>query len=1156
MPELLTGARVAGRYVVEARLGAGGMGVVFRARDERLSRPVAIKVLSADAIGDAVARARLVREARAGAAIDHPAIVHVYDVGETDDGGAYLVMELVRGHGLRALVAAGPASAADATRIVREIAAALGVAHRAGFVHRDVKPDNVMIRDDGRVAILDFGLAKLMAPPAGTTSVAGAPLTTERGFVGTPTYMAPEQAEGGEVDGRADQFALGVVAFELLTGRLPWSGTTGLAIIAELLHRPPPPPSRFAPHLGPEVDAVMARALTRRPADRFPTIEGFADALSAALPALDAPRPAAPPPPIRPFPSGVILGGRYRVVGLGARDGGGETYDAEDTDGGARVRLDCLDGAGPADPAAHDRLERELTRARAVEHPGVLQLRGAARHGSGPDELLFAVYESCAGPTLAAVLRERQRLSEAEAAPLAQQIAAALDAAHEAGVLHGALSPDRVVIAAESDGPRVKVSGFGGGGAPLSSPAHLSPEQVRGDPITARTDVYAFGLLLYEMVTGTGPWSGGTVISVVAKRLVDAPPRPTSLVPGLDPRWEAVILRCLERDPEARFARAGEAAAALAGEGKLERARPARRWGRARAVSVVGALVGVAALAALSVGFWRGREAPIPVGKPRQLTSAPGWEAEPALSPDGNFVAYASDEKGNADIWLVDARGGTPLRLTDDPAEDRSPTWFPDGSAIAFASNRGGQWGVWKVRSLGGSATQVMPDAMDPAISPDGTMIAFTRPSARKRLVVWTAPLSHVERATALTSDADSVWQHRRPVWSNDGKRLAYEDFSNVWVVPASGGPSRRVTTGNGGDGWATWSPDDRYLYFSGLRENTLALWRVRSTGGEVRRVTMGMGPEVQPNLSRDGGRLAYSTFAQDRELVLIDLATGARSHLSSLGRVLDLAIAPDGGSVLYVSERQGSINLWAQPIEGLRPRGEPQRLTELPGSIACPTFSPDGRWIAAHRVVDGQRDIWILPSTGGIPAQLTSDPGTDVQPAWSADGTRVAFVSDRSGTYQIWSVQVSEGKPAGEAIQMTNGGGDKSNPAWSPTGARLYYLEEDAAADGADVWSISTSGEGAPVRLTTGSVGASARLFAEPGSLFLSGTWGERRMTLRRVFTAATAGPPAKLDVDFGSAEIGKFDVSRDGRRLVLMREDTRGDVWLLDTRDGSAVP
>jgi serine/threonine-protein kinase len=1150
MPELLTGARVAGRYVVEARLGAGGMGVVFRARDERLSRPVAIKVLSADAIGDAVARARLVREARAGAAIDHPAIVHVYDVGETDDGGAYLVMELVRGHGLRALVAAGPASAADATRIVREIAAALGVAHRAGFVHRDVKPDNVMIRDDGRVAILDFGLAKLMAPPAGTTSVAGAPLTTERGFVGTPTYMAPEQAEGGEVDGRADQFALGVVAFELLTGRLPWSGTTGLAIIAELLHRPPPPPSRFAPHLGPEVDAVMARALTRRPADRFPTIEGFADALSAALPALDAPRPAAPPPPIRPFPSGVILGGRYRVVGLGARDGGGETYDAEDTDGGARVRLDCLDGAGPADPAAHDRLERELTRARAVEHPGVLQLRGAARHGAGADELLFAVYESCAGPTLAAVLRERQRLSEAEAAPLAQQIAAALDAAHEAGVLHGALSPDRVVIAAESDGPRVKVSGFGGGGAPLSSPAHLSPEQVRGDPITARTDVYAFGLLLYEMVTGTGPWSGGTVISVVAKRLVDAPPRPTSLVPGLDPRWEAVILRCLERDPEARFARAGEAAAALAGEGKLERARPARRWGRARAASVVGALVGVAALAVLSVGLWRGREAPIPVGKPRQLTSAPGWEAEPALSPDGNLVVYTAEEKGSTDIWMIDARGGSPLRLTDDPAEDRTPVWLPDSSAIAFASNRGGKWGIWKVPRLGGSATPLLADATDPAISPDGSRLAFVR-ALEGRDVVWVASLSNLEAAKPLTTERDGFWLNRRPAWSPDGATIAYQDFSNLWVIPSHGGQARRVTTGAGNDGWASWSHDGSQLYFSGFRESTRALWRVRVSGGDVQRITMGTGPERQPSVSRNGARLAYSTYAEDSKLIVVNVLTGARASVRTDGAVHDLAISPDGKEVAYVSDREGGDGLWRQSLDGVAMVGEPRRLTALSGDITRPAYSPDGRWIAVHRVLGGQRDVWVLPSAGGLPVQITNDPSTDVQPVWSPDGAHLAFSSDRSGTRQIWVVPMAGGATTGPPRQLTFDAVPKDMPAWSPDGSMVAYL---ADVDGvSEVWATRAGGDVPGRRLTRGAQAYCARWDARTGALFVSGTWGSRLFSLRRV--ASDGGPPQPMDpeVDFGNTASALFDASLDGRFLAIDHETARGDVWVLDASGGT---
>jgi serine/threonine-protein kinase len=159
MSEPASGSQLAGRYTVLGKLGAGGMGVVLEARDQRLDRLVAVKLLPAEAVGDRRARERLLREARAAAGLEHPGIVHVYDVGETDEGGAFLVLELVRGRSWRTLLEKG-VPRAESLRIVREVGEALVFAHRAGFVHRDVKPDNVMVRDDGRVVVLDFGLAK------------------------------------------------------------------------------------------------------------------------------------------------------------------------------------------------------------------------------------------------------------------------------------------------------------------------------------------------------------------------------------------------------------------------------------------------------------------------------------------------------------------------------------------------------------------------------------------------------------------------------------------------------------------------------------------------------------------------------------------------------------------------------------------------------------------------------------------------------------------------------------------------------------------------------------------------------------------------------------------------------------------------------------
>ncbi|MEK7861857.1 MAG: serine/threonine-protein kinase [Chloroflexota bacterium] len=275
-----------GKYVVREPLGHGGMAAVYRAEQPTLQRMVALKVIRASSSGDPEFQERFQREARASARLDHPNIVQVYDFDQIE-GRAFLAMQLLEGGTLRdrALAAQGAAPRLprqEVARIIGEVAAGLGYAHRLGIVHRDIKPSNIMFTRDGRAVVGDFGIARILS-----ATQAGAQLTQTGVGIGTPEYMSPEQVQGGELDARSDEYALGIVAYELLTGRPPFVGDTPFTIVLKQVREALPPPRRFDPTIGAQTERVLMKVLAKDPKERYAGAEEFASALSAALAAED-----------------------------------------------------------------------------------------------------------------------------------------------------------------------------------------------------------------------------------------------------------------------------------------------------------------------------------------------------------------------------------------------------------------------------------------------------------------------------------------------------------------------------------------------------------------------------------------------------------------------------------------------------------------------------------------------------------------------------------------------------------------------------------------------------------------------------------------------------------------------------------------------------
>jgi hypothetical protein len=291
----LIGRRLEGRYELEDEIASGGMGTVWRARDQVLGRPVAVKVLHDHLARDPDLFDRFRLEAVAAARLTHPTVVRVFDTG-VDGGVCFIVMELFEGKTLEAfLEERGTLQPEEAVRIVRSVLQGLGHAHRQGVVHRDVKPGNILIDRDGYVKVTDFGIAK--------AAFAGDDLTTTGNLLGTSRYLAPEQVTGGPVDGRADLYATGIFLYEALTGRTPFQGDTHIATATKRLTEDPVPPRALRSGISRELEAVILRALARDPDERYRSAEEMAEALERAVPSDGSPGSPPPVPVAEPKPA-------------------------------------------------------------------------------------------------------------------------------------------------------------------------------------------------------------------------------------------------------------------------------------------------------------------------------------------------------------------------------------------------------------------------------------------------------------------------------------------------------------------------------------------------------------------------------------------------------------------------------------------------------------------------------------------------------------------------------------------------------------------------------------------------------------------------------------------------------------------------------------
>ena len=552
--ELPVGRLVNGRYEVLARLGQGGMGTVYKVLDRELDRVIALKTIRPDLASNATSLRRLKQETLLARQIAHRNVIRVFDLGVAD-GLRFITMEFVGGHDLRSLLdARHRLTVEEALDILTQLCQGLNAAHSEDVVHRDLKPHNILLSADGRVRIVDFGLARSFEDTA---------ITHAGTILGTPAYMSPEQALGQHGDARSDIFSLGVIAFELLTGELPYPTQPLSEALLSRTRQPAKSIQSIDPQLPDWLALLVAHCLERNPLDRLATPQAVLSEIVARGHSADT---APIPLPYGTLAPGTMLGSRYRIEAEAGEGGMGKVYRAIDLDLHRTVALKVVRPELADSPHTLEQLMHEISVASQISHKNVLRIHDLGE-ASG---LRFVSMAWAEGEDLSQLLRRTGPLSEARVRELAIEICEGLAAAHEQGISHRDLKPSNILLTAVG---HVCISDFGLARSTAPLPAHegesnpvplidstsgtpryMSPEQVDGACVDYRTDIYSLGLILYEMATGRIPFYDESVLQTITQRLTQTPANPKIHNPVISDKLAAIILRCLARDPADRYA--------------------------------------------------------------------------------------------------------------------------------------------------------------------------------------------------------------------------------------------------------------------------------------------------------------------------------------------------------------------------------------------------------------------------------------------------------------------------------------------------------------------------------------------------------------------------------------------------------------------------
>jgi Tol biopolymer transport system component len=727
--------------------------------------------------------------------------------------------------------------------------------------------------------------------------------------------------------------------------------------------------------------------------------------------------------------------GVYEVTAQIGEGGMGQVYRARDTKLNRDVALKILPDAVGNDPDRLARFTREAQTLASLNHPNIAHIHGLEESNGGR----ALVMELVEGDDLSQRIA-RGAIPVDEALPLARQIAEALEAAHEQGIVHRDLKPANIKVRPDgtakvldfglakamepaagsspnvSQSPTLTTSAMTQAGMIMGTAAYMSPEQARGRPVDRRTDIWAFGCVLYEMLTGVPAFSRETVTDTLSAITRDEPD--WNVHPDIPLHINRLLRRCLDKDPRTRLRDIGEARIALVGSNIVDSAPLHIEAGpspRVRSGAATWAVALLLAFAASAVTWWIASRRPAADAQSlgpivTRVTADSGLTASPAVAPNGSLLAYASDRGGGSmNIWVQPLPDGQPVQITHGDEDAAEPDFSPDGSRIVFRSERNGG-GVYVVPALGGSERFVAPKGRQPRFSPDGKSIVYITGGRGASTDVWIVDEGGASPRRLEVDIRDLV----APVWSPDGAFLAIAAtrgqgaaaISDWWLINVQSGAATAMSTVGAftraglsfNAGPAAWVNGE--ILFSATTGDVSSLWAIavssdgRTVIGSPRRLTAGVGTDGAPSVARrpDGLTVYYANKDERANLYRLPLSG---SHAASLDRVTDAAasdlwpsVSADGHTLVFASNRSSDWGAWSRDLAS----GRETPLTSTGGKQAV--VSSDGQRVSYSATRESPWRFVTRPIGGGATEPL---PG-GLSYVWSWPSQTVLFGSGPVG--------------------------------------------------------------------------------------------------------------------------------------------------------------